>query len=1007
VRLSLLSILIFLFFPFSVQSLGLGELSIHSTLNSPLDAKIDLKSATPQDIESLDIRIASDRDFKRSDIEKVDLLQKLKFNLITNDGSPYIHITTNSVLREPFINFLIDIQWYSGRLLREYTVLLDLPEVAGSYNNSSKPNSKRSYGSSKPKPKPKSSSNIAKHSSLTSKKFNGPSTSLTYGPTLETDTLWSVASQMRPSIDISMAQMMLAIQRENPSAFNKNNINGLMSGYTLIISSKAALTQIDKADAYSQVKDQENDWKDIVNNTSKNISVDTLTTPVKDKQTNKQPSIDTQDDSKLEILSNKVANDAEDKTGILKDRASIGINKAEFEEKIALYEERIQTQTQENEELKNRITELEKLIDKRENLVELKSENMALIQEQQKEKIESLANEDRNLEKEQHGYVFNKALFTENNQSTLDSTDDLQNDVVETDVVETDEVIVVVENKPEVETELKEQVSSKQQPSEASNLEKSALEKTVAAKNKPEIVAESPKLVKPVVDTYKPESTLDIVLGIFSDIYKNYFVELLVAGGAFILLLLVSLFTRKKKVQQEDDFQESILTNSSIIEDQDFENENDNLDTADMGDSTGLENETSFLSDFSSSELDGLQPDDVDADPISEADVFMVYGRYDQAEEMLNGAIERNPERLDYQMKLLEVFHGDKRQDGFVKQSAVVKALIESSDSNLEESMDWQKVGELGKDFELGDSLGTSDKASNNSSPKTIDSDFSLDNDDLDIADSVSEELSDDEIDVDDLERQLNEFEAMLNDDEDLGDTASLTDSNDDLSLVQADSLPSVDDLPSLDDIDTQEQNSSDELSLDEQLINDDQIENLPDSIEEAEVDNSLDEMELDIEELSETIEEPELAIEVESSEVETSIDNIDLDFEALSDSFEDQDGSLEEESAKVEDSLDDMEFDLDDLADEISLEDNLNLDDITDELDAISTDLSLEDSPEIEDEIVELDKIGSTLDLAKARIEMGDDESRSSAIKALEIVIEDGNEEQKAVAQKLLDLTK
>jgi len=104
------------------------------------------------------------------------------------------------------------------------------------------------------------------------------------------------------------------------------------------------------------------------------------------------------------------------------------------------------------------------------------------------------------------------------------------------------------------------------------------------------------------------------------------------------------------------------------------------------------DSETSFLSDFTAEEMDSLQPDDTEADPIAEADVFMVYGRYQQAEELLQDIIINEPERLDYQMKLLEVYYSDNLKDSFAIQADVVKDLLQKTNKDYHLTPQWAKA---------------------------------------------------------------------------------------------------------------------------------------------------------------------------------------------------------------------------------------------------------------------------------------------------------------------------
>ena len=122
-----LSTIAFLFLsPVVVYALGLGDVVVNSALNQPLDAKIELLTPSPDDLDSLKIGLADSNAFAKAGIERPFGLSKLKFNLrrSVDDSDDYISITTQAPIQEPFLNFLIEATWGNGRILREYTVLL-------------------------------------------------------------------------------------------------------------------------------------------------------------------------------------------------------------------------------------------------------------------------------------------------------------------------------------------------------------------------------------------------------------------------------------------------------------------------------------------------------------------------------------------------------------------------------------------------------------------------------------------------------------------------------------------------------------------------------------------------------------------------------------------------------------------------------------------------------------------------------------------------------------------
>ena len=115
--------------PQLAHAIGLGELAVYSAIDQPLSAEIELTSTRAGDTDNLLIRLASEEAFWQAGIERPFYLTKLKFAIIRKpDGSEYIQVLSEHPIREPLLNFLLDVNWPSGRLIREYTVMLDPPE---------------------------------------------------------------------------------------------------------------------------------------------------------------------------------------------------------------------------------------------------------------------------------------------------------------------------------------------------------------------------------------------------------------------------------------------------------------------------------------------------------------------------------------------------------------------------------------------------------------------------------------------------------------------------------------------------------------------------------------------------------------------------------------------------------------------------------------------------------------------------------------------------------------
>jgi len=109
------------------HALGLGEIKVDSALNQPLKAEIAVLAASPDEVIDIVARLADEEAFERLGISREYILSKLQFKPAVRDGVPVILVTTKKPVKEPFLDFLLEVRWPKGRLLREYTVLLDPP----------------------------------------------------------------------------------------------------------------------------------------------------------------------------------------------------------------------------------------------------------------------------------------------------------------------------------------------------------------------------------------------------------------------------------------------------------------------------------------------------------------------------------------------------------------------------------------------------------------------------------------------------------------------------------------------------------------------------------------------------------------------------------------------------------------------------------------------------------------------------------------------------------------
>lgn len=195
--------------------LGLGDITLHSALNERLDADIRLRGIGDLNPAQILVRLGSGIDFDRAGVDRLQYLSDLRFEVrLDGSGGGVVHVTTNRPVSEPYMDFIIEARWPNGRVLREYTVLLDLPV----YTNAG------AAGAAAPVRRQESIARTGDDGGLAS--GNGEYR------VRSGDTLWRIASHSRPS-GVSVQQMMNAILRDNPRAFIGGDMNRILAGAVL------------------------------------------------------------------------------------------------------------------------------------------------------------------------------------------------------------------------------------------------------------------------------------------------------------------------------------------------------------------------------------------------------------------------------------------------------------------------------------------------------------------------------------------------------------------------------------------------------------------------------------------------------------------------------------------------------------------------------------------------------------------------------------------------------
>lgn len=629
--------------PSVIQGLGLGELELNSTLNQPFDARIVLLKAKPEELDSLTIGLADMNAFKKAGIDRPFILSKLRFQVISNETGPdYIRITSPEPIREPFLDFLIEVNWSRGRLLREYTVLLDppvyeatvevaefeAPEAAAAPTREAPsyaaPVEAPKMVESRPSPPAPSAPDISHDvqygpGHIPDYASRPAAVDGEYGPVIVGDTLWSLAKHFRPDTSVSVQQMMLALLRANPNAFARDNVNGLYKGHILRIPDRDEVTALNKAEALAEVKGQYALWDEYRQTVASTAGPRTVGAGATEKPGTEAAATPDEVTEESEL---KLVSPSKEGVGTVQQVAEApadGAPAAELSKKLALVNETVEALRQENVEITNRLEESEELVIDLRRLISLKDDQLAALQAE----LAKRQAEPPPLAPEELGEV---AKVTET--SPLMEEAGLEEGVEE-------EVVVV--SGPEFEAGTS---------------------------------AGPMAMVQEILGSVK-----DVIVG-FADTARGYFdaakgfvmgntrTMLGVAGGLVLLLLGYAVVVHRRRQAEA----------AELIELPGFADE-DFGETAELGEMEEVVDVTKAetvaldaaempkpatsppAEEASPVATEAAPSGEAEEDPLAEINIYLAYERFDQAEEFVKAALEKSPDRHEYKLKLLEVYY--------------------------------------------------------------------------------------------------------------------------------------------------------------------------------------------------------------------------------------------------------------------------------------------------------------------------------------------------------------
>jgi pilus assembly protein FimV len=600
------------------SALGLGNLSVKSALNQPLNAEIKLLDIGDLDASQIKIQLGSPDDFQRASVERDYFLTNLKFTVdMDGRGGGVVHISTREAVVEPYLNFVIEARWPNGRVLREFAVLLDPPTFNANRAGAAVAPAAGSAPAAAPATRPQPPT-------VTQEAAPAPAQA-TAGMALPAadkggeyriqvyDTLSKIAAQHRPAADVTVEQTMLAIQRANPQVFIRNNVNLIKSGYVIRLPNADEARSLDAAQATSQVEEQVREWRGGAPRGA--AATAAATGPQLDARA-PEPT-DREGGYKEQARLSIAAPGGSDKTsaGEGSSGSASGKGVEALRNQLSASQESLEKGRRDNQELQSRLDDMERQIATLQKLITLKDDQLAALQAKSGEPAAAPA------------------------AAPVPATP------ADAPVAEAPAAVPA--------------------PAGSSSTTTTSTTTTTTATPAPAPVPAA----KPA--PAKPAPAPVAAPGLLEQFTSNP----LYLGGAGALVLLIAglAWQRRRKAAEERDADDFVL--------------DDHVDFA-LGDTA--DGDTVRIDDAAASVVAESVGADRTADTrvnqappvrsetgdaIAEADIYIAYGRYQQAVDLLSHAIDAEPARSELRVKLLEVCLEMRNREAFRQQFVALQGL--------------------------------------------------------------------------------------------------------------------------------------------------------------------------------------------------------------------------------------------------------------------------------------------------------------------------------------------
>lgn len=594
------------------NALGLGEISLQSALNQPLVAEIellDVRGLSPAEVMPA---LASADEFHRAGVDRPFFLNDLQFSPVINaQGKSIIRISSSKPVREPYLNFLVEVNWPSGRALREYTVLLDPPL----YNPQNTADVAPQLALAAPAPQSQSQSQPAprvqpaRTAPSTVRPVVAQAEPQSEYRTVAQDTLWEIASRHQRG-NATVQQTMLAIQDLNPSAFINDNINLLKTGQVLRLPDEQQIAARTRREAIALVAEQNAAWQAWRQARSLAGGARQLDATRRTVAGPAPERVELGDSLRLVAGTEGKSAEGQDAGSALAD-------------KLAVAQENLDTSRRASAELEGRMGDLQSQLDKLQRLIELKDSQLARLQA-------------RLAEEEQAAQQAPEVTATP-----------------------------AAEQSPELQQQNSAPQQSSPQPSDGAQTTDAApgaFEAPLQSANEQPAPAPA-EVLQSVVPAASAEPSTASDAGLQGYVDRLLADPLLlgaIGGGSLLALLLALMALSRRNAMKEAELQEGL----GLSDDDQAFSEELALPSSSFDDLGGVSRSGQSASKAGDA-----------TDVLGEANIYIAYGRFNQAAELLLNALDEEPERRDLRLKLMEVFAEQGDRAGFQRQEAELREV--------------------------------------------------------------------------------------------------------------------------------------------------------------------------------------------------------------------------------------------------------------------------------------------------------------------------------------------